>query len=552
MTDDLDLTYGGADGAWLRAQLDPIVAAPVEPALDAIWQGAETGTTRRRRGPSSGVLALAAAAIVLLVVATVVAVHDRGDDPDDRVATTLPEATGWYVPQGLPEGWTLGVVEATRGSDPTCAGEGASWTDAAGTQTIGLVRSTCGELPTDPFVPGDPGVPPDDVSTVVEVDLGGGTTGTAFQHDGELSTGTTSPLVPTDRLIAWPAEGGGTWTLRTVGVDEATFLDAARALAADPTPSDGEVAAVVGTDVVAVDRWTTAGGEASTSVQLQIASPDGHQLALMLSPPGQGTHPEGGSIAIPEDVDGQPLPVWRYDDPSWAVRYGGAWPGADVSVMRVAQDPADWIDDDQLGTFIASLRPASAAEWRAYLATATGPVDEEASTAPTLAELFDAPSSSTPTPTTATGPLTSPPGTEEPMPAPADAFSDLTGVTVRLEVDAAEVSSGAVLGARLRWSNATDLPTVVNECTWQQLRIGLVAMAGPDLDPPAPPIGGCSEGERFSIPANGALVTDLEGRLVALAEDGDPLLPGGYVAVVLVPGDPDRLRVELPVTVTAP
>lgn len=391
MADDLDLTAGGPDGGWLRAQLDPIVSVPTAPALDAIWARRDAGpdeapTSRRRRPPAAGLVALAAAAAILVAF---LVVRDRDDPPPKRIASTLPDPTGWYVPQGLPAGWTLDTVEANASSTPTCESEGAAWTDVDATRTVGLTRWACGELPANPLFPSSSGVPEpiDGGPRVVDVDLGGGITGVAYALGDDLVASTPSPFAPVDRMIVWPADGGGTWTLRSIGVDEEPFLDAARALASDPSAGAPEVGTAIGAEVEEVDRWDTPGGDRTTEVQLAISSPTGQDVNLILASPGGGTHPEGSSIAIAEEVPGQPNPVWRFDDPSWAVRFGGAWPGADLSIVRIAQNPADWIDDDQLRTLLASLRPASAAEWRAYLDTATGPVDEAARTAPTLREV---------------------------------------------------------------------------------------------------------------------------------------------------------------------
>ena len=191
---------------------------------------------------------------------------------------------------------------------------------------------------------------------------------------------------PDQRMIAWE-RGGGVWTLRTTGVDERRFLDAARTAAADPAALDGLIDQLLGVDVELVERWTAPARARTAEVELDLTSPDHHRIGLILTLPGHGFHVAGDSFVVPEHLAGQPLPVHRYEDIGWAGRFGGAWPGADVTVYRWAQDASAWIDDDQLRTFVASLRPATAGEWRAYLDTATGTVTPGLRAAETLDEV---------------------------------------------------------------------------------------------------------------------------------------------------------------------
>jgi hypothetical protein len=601
VTDDPTPTDPGtdADRAWLRRHLDPIVARTADDRWEELADGASLpGPAPLASGstPPRGRRALAVAAAIAVVLGAVAVARpwSGGDGEPAEVIAAEPPPTGWYVPMGLPEGWALEYAEAHAGG-PACERRGFQWTDPAGEVSVGLAFDACGEVLSPDDLPtaedlgiDDPARAPS-MPQVAEVDLGGGIVGVGTAIDGELRSRSASPLAPDQRSIAWEADGG-TWTLRTLGLGEPALLDAARALVPDPDDAEARVGELIGADIELVERWTAPARERTPQVQLGLVAPDGRQMGLHLYTPGTGDRPAGDSFVVPEVIAGQPLEVWRFDDIGWAGRFGGAWPGADVTIYRWAADPADWIDDDSLRTFIASLRPASAEQWRAFLDTATGTVPDELRTAATLADLYadgEVPSSTMPSdPPPATGelpqegpdgtvPATSPttlpvagatrsaPATILPEPEAPDSYSDLSGLEVRLEVDAATVRTGDALGARLAWTNTTDEQIQVNECTEVLIQPGFVPIEDPDGPLPAFAINDCYDTPRITVPAGETVTTalrpergGLEARRAATTPTepsglGGPLDPGLHLAVVLIPGRTSTLRIELPIEVAA-
>lgn len=600
MTDDptpTDPAAGtDADRTWFHNHLDPIVGRAADDRWEALAADVAhpapaplTAAVPPRRGRRA--LVAVAAAAVVLGAAAVASPWLADDDEPAQVIAAEPEPTGWYVPVGLPDGWALEHAEAYPGR-ASCEQRGFQWTDPAGEVSIGLSFDACGELPSNEDLPtfedlgiDDPALAPS-LPQVEEVDLGGGVVGAGIAIDGELRSRSASPLAPDQRSIAWEADGG-TWSLRTLGLDEPALLETARALVPDPDDAEAQIEELIGGGIDLVERWSAPARERTPEVQLGLVAPDGRQLGLHLYTPGTGDRPAGDSFVVPEAIAGQPLEVWRYDDIGWAGRFGGAWPGADVTIYRWAADPADWIDDDSLRTFIASLRPASAEQWRAFLDTATGTIPEEVRTAPTVADLYadgEVPTTTVPgeSPTT-TGelPVEEPDGTEAttapttpgatlsapatvlPEPEQPDTYSELDGLEVRLEVDEATVRTGETLGARLVWTNTTDEAIEVGECTEALIRPGFVPIEDPDGPLPVFAITDCYDTPTITVPA-GETVTKalrparggIEARRAATDQVGSdglggPLEPGVHLAVVLIPGSTSTLRIELPIQVTA-
>ena len=107
----------------------------------------------RRRGR----IALVAAAVVLLAGAIGVAVVARGDDGGRDVQVTTPpdgSATGWYVPEDLPAGWTLESVRGDfrdagnrEGIEGDCPCPWTTWTSDDGIAVLTL-GSAANEAPT--------------------------------------------------------------------------------------------------------------------------------------------------------------------------------------------------------------------------------------------------------------------------------------------------------------------------------------------------------------------------------------------------------------------
>ena len=607
MTDDertpFDDRPDAADRAWLRDHLDPIVGSPdlddaagatpvrmpVAPAPAGARQPARTGGA----GPKHARRALAVAAAVAVLVGAGVVVRSRGGDAGDGadVAAIAPEPTGWYVPVGLPDGWTLLGAEHWAGR-PTCERRGFEWSDAEAGRAMGLGFDACGTRFSGDGMPAPDLIDPEMAAgfpTVEEVDLGT-TTATGPAFDGELRTSSPGAFASDQRMLTWEGDGG-VWTLRTLGLTEAELLDAARTLAADPDGVDAEAAVLgVDLDLDLVERWEAPARIGSPEVQLSLRSPDGRGVGLHLTLPGDGVRPAGDAVVVAEQLAGQPNEVLLFDDPSWAGRFGARWPGADLTVFRWEQDPMQFIDDDQLRTLLAALRPAGATDWRAFLSTATGEVSPPLLEAPTLAALLGveqeapAPPPTEPAPSADTSPedpaapddgsgdAGDPAPTTDadlvaeaalvPSDGPLDSFSDLTGLEVRLSLADAVVTAQPGGGDALVLRNRTDAPIVVNECSTLLTTWGLVPR-GADGPLPRRTITDCYDNSITTVPAHGVAVVPLEwgadrGFVARSADESirggllGTLPAGAYDAVVEVPTANGTLRARVPVQVLAP
>lgn len=581
-----------ADAAWFRSQVAPVVeAAPVADTWSQIEARAMVPAAADEARPTRARWLAAAAAMLLLVGGAVVLTSTRDDGDDrDRVTTEPPAPTGWYVPVGLPPGWQVETIEAHTGG-AACARRGAQWSDPSQDRSMSLQFDGCGHAPTQDDVPEleIPGAPPDQGPqwSLHEVDLGGGVTATGIRTDHG------DPALVDVQSLNWNADGGA-WTLQALGLGYDEQVAIVKRLAADPDRSDVGVA---GLDEV--DRWTAPERDGTAEVQVGMVNPDGLRVVLMLSLPGSGNRPGGSSVLVPVEVAGQPEPVLRYDTPGfWAVRYGGAWPGADWSVMRITEgptDPAHMITDADIEQLIGSLRPATTEQWHAFVATATKGVSPSLLDAATLQDLAaaDAPDPGEPggdlvmpTTTTApsaesgpddgshapaptTGPVTSAAGTATPLDKEQPSFTELGDLDIRLELASGTIRAGQPVAGTLVLTNRTDHEVELTECSEGFASWGLVPADRPDAELPPTFMIDCFDTSMLTIPAHQTVryrhaSSDPEhDRWPFAAQRANPkgitgprllgtLDGGAYLAVVQIPGRTSTVRVSVPVTVDAP
>lgn len=358
-------------------------AAPVETHVDAgltdlrarVASGATASAptpVAARRLRSGRTLAIAAAvAVVLGLVA--VAVGRSDDGADVTTVSEVPQATGWYIPEGLSEDWALTRVSTdfqdVEAGGGTCTCRRATWIDeSAPTRfegdearaAIRLVQVTTEAPLAELFA----GLPEEDLTTGIE--LGGGITATAAT--GSSTGGADAGSNP---FVAWQHDG-----IRTVvtgsGLSERRVIDAARGVVEDAGAPPLE-----GFDLV--DQADVPAGLISyQAVHLVLENTTtGALVAYVLVPPG--FDPLDTSV-VPEvlDLPGAPGPLLRVEstsvpggDPS--VAYLGPWPGASVftdadAAFGAAPGP---VTDDDVREVLGSLHPATAEAWAAYLDTAT-------------------------------------------------------------------------------------------------------------------------------------------------------------------------------------
>lgn len=586
-----------ADRAWFHAQVDPVVDAAADPADRwaelAAAAGTHTPVALADRRPRSRALALGAAAVVIALVAFAAVVALTSPDDDAEPVATVPDGpTGWYVPVGLPDGWKVESVLAYPGQEK-CERRGFQWTDPAGQRSIGLSFDGCGRAPTAEDVPdlSIPGAPPDTIppmASLVESNLGPDLTGTSVQMGQDDGTN-----VNVDRSLSWNADGGA-WTVAGIGLTYDELVEAASVMTTDL--SDPELPA---TDLLAgglelVDRWSAPARDRSPEVQVGLINPDGLRTSYNLSLPGDGMRPAGNSVLIPRSVEGQPNPVFRYEPRTfWAGRYGGYWPGADLIFFRWTEELTDsehLISDEGMEQLIGALRPATAGEWRQFLATATGTVSPVLLEAESLGDLgatdFERPGEPDPDGTTTTAapeepttttepdePADTRPVESEPATAPVEDgtvdisnYSDLTGLRIRLRLSSASIGVTESTPAALVFENTTDETIVVNECSSLLTTWGLVPADDPAGELPDRTIIDCYDTPTVTIAGGETGIMPLEwgptesgftarGLLDAapgLEQMGATLPAGDYLAVARIPTSNGEVQLTIPVTIADP
>ncbi len=321
---------------------------------------------------SRRVLAAAAVALAVAGIAGVVALavgNGKGDDRTEPLVADQPggPVTGWYVPSGLPDGWTLDTVSVTPISTD-CPCRQAVWSDATWTRRLMWATET---------IPPGSSVATVNREGVDEVPLSGGVTATLIGRGDAAWT------------LAWK-EGGVSQSLSAIGIDPdlAGSLAEGRRTTPDPdvAPLDGLILRSEGDDATL-----------ATDVQLDVilVTPSGRRVGYSLSSPAFAD-PLAVSYG-PEErtLPGQPLPLLAslpFVDRTPS--YVGRWPGATVrsSYATEADGSIASTDDDTLA-LLASLRPATTAEWRTFIEGADGRSetpewDARATDAPTLAALI--------------------------------------------------------------------------------------------------------------------------------------------------------------------
>lgn len=309
-------------------------------------------------------LALVAAAAALIIGVVAVAVASTRDRSDTNLATVPPAApaTGWYVPEGLGSDWTLESVSSdfrdVEANGPSCPCRTRVWVGPEGeTSVVALDMGGETELAADQvFDPSEP-VREEPLAAGITASVGG-----YLRGDAAL----------------W-LQDGRRWLMFGVGASNDEVLDAARAVAANPdddTPLDG------------FDLMTTSetpGGLTSYhAIQVVLFNKQTrNRVAYVLTPPGRGEDP--ANVLVPHHVAANPDLPWVLAYPADpevetgadATRFLAHWPGADVNANGDGSfgEPSPPGNEGEVRAVLGSLRPASAAEWDAFLQTATGDVD---------------------------------------------------------------------------------------------------------------------------------------------------------------------------------
>jgi hypothetical protein len=317
------------------------------------------------RRPSRMALVAAAAALVIGVAA--VAVATARDRSGTNLATVPPAApaTGWYVPRGLGDDWILESVDSdfrdVEADGPSCPCRTRVWVGPAGETSV--VAYDMG---------GDRGMAADQVFDPDEP-----------VRDEPLGTGVTATVGGYLRGDAalW-LQGGRRWFVSGVGVSNDEILKAARALASDP---DAKAAPLEGFDLMATSE-TPGGLRSYHAVHVVLRNKKtGNRVAYVLAPPGRGEDPV--NVLVPHRVPVNPELPWglaypadpEIDTGTDATRFLAHWPGADVNANGDASfgEPTPPGTEREVRAVLGSLRSASAAEWDAFLQTATGEVDQD-------------------------------------------------------------------------------------------------------------------------------------------------------------------------------
>ncbi|HWJ64527.1 MAG TPA: hypothetical protein VNS19_21320 [Acidimicrobiales bacterium] len=580
MTDPTDRP-DPADAAWFRRHLDPVLDA--EPIADA-WpqiaaraQGVPPAATRHAERRWLAV----AAVLALLAGLAVVVAATRPDDDTTSLQSEQPTPTGLYIPKGLPEGWRLRTAWVAK--VPTgCGVSGRSWqrpTKDLLTPRLELSYVPC-PLP-DHDALGDPGP-----------SLGNGIDESRMAQLEES---------PATRVLQW--DHHGTWTLRSEqGLSEADLVGAARAIVAAPSstapPIDGMQ--LTGTNVAP-------GIPTGPTLALSLIAPDGNRVSYHLNAPGEGPVATAFTVDEPRDVPGQALPV-ALRGPEWdgvddvlqssrtfrrGTAFVGDWPGADLEAPRVEPiiDDHDRTQpqvveqqrgayDELLVQLIGSLRPATAEEWHAFVATAEKVPAARITGAADLTAILGrgkAAPETTPTSTTTTTPPASEPsgpdeaGATRSSPAtvtpptdgqPRERYSDLTGLEVQLQLAGPTVQAIVPTSAVLRIRNTTDHTIAIGGCSLRSLRWGLLPRGESGMLE-QDQTDDCQQDAGTRLQAGATSVVPLAGPtssgFTARGLGDDPhgpfrgTLPGGdYTAIAVLPGATGDIRVEIPVQVLPP
>lgn len=574
-----------ADRAWFRSQVDPVLDA--EPVPDA-WASIAARTLGDVPAPvparSTSARWLAIAAVLALLAGLAVVVAATRSDDTTSLTADEPDATGWYIPSSLPEGWKLRTAWVTK-RPTSCGHNGRQWmgTPVNGvTPRLELTYTRCAsELPA------------------------GGQPGPALGHGVDETVLESLDSKPASHQLSWIDDGG--WSLFAAGgLTQDDLIAAAEAIVANPS---SVAAPLPGLEMSGASFGN--GPLPGPTVAVSLETPSGQIASYRLAVPGGGPPGTPFTEEAPVDVAGQPLPVEvrtpHYEDlPERAQAMGlccrsassylGTWPGADLQVPRsnfssddAGEEPtteAGWdAYDDSLLALIGTLRPATTAEWRAFLATAEDRPSERLFTADDLLDATGQPRTQADTTTTTAPQATTAPagsddgsrsyrGTYPGTPVPRDdedeRLTSLDDLEISLEIEDLHqqpsdpsLAIGEVVPAKLIVHNTSDRPVVLTECTLAFTRWGLVPEADPAAPLPEAADGGCSAFPEETVPAGGTIRLPMDWSRPAgfvaqrPAPDGSGRflgsLPGGrYSATVEVPGRDSDVRLKIPVTVVDP
>ncbi|HEX7134979.1 MAG TPA: hypothetical protein VF228_20560 [Iamia sp.] len=409
MPADLDTAHPGE--ARLRAALAAAASAPVDPAWDTIRSRVlgEEHTIRGVPTPrrwSRGLAVAAAVLVVALTGAVVAATRSASRDQFNEVGGAIVDATGWYVPVDLPEGWSVTSVTALRSEVPVCFGgeetpvRGIRWVRSESAAAVVLYMWPCEADATDMGPGGAVVAVPEREFDTTNVDLGDAGVGSIRQ-------GTAG----SDHQLSWTVDNVA-WGLESTGLTGDELIAFAREVAADSSPLD-----VVPAGFRVADRWALPPSP-RTLVEVTLTTDTGIELVYTLGPPGSGYYRRRPD-AVPAGVDSGPpdLQVLTFTTAPWTARYGSAAPEVDLTVWARTEPGASAPDGkiltdipeavaDAAEVLVRSLEPATREQWRRFLADAgthTAVLDQAAVRAD-LDERLAVPAATTTSTTSTTAP----------------------------------------------------------------------------------------------------------------------------------------------------
>ena len=355
-----------ADALRASAPVDTDVEGGLAALRDRIENGNDTplaiGEPHRPRRR----LALVAAAALLLVAAAAVAVAVaiRSGDDQVRVANHPAEpGTGWYLPVGLDE-WQVESVGTdfrdAEGIDSGCPCESWTWADPDAQRSAYVRRAQAS---------GAPAFPEGDSADVETVDLGDEVSGMYV----------TTPFGP---YLTFQ-QGTSNWFITGFDLPKTDVLDMGRRVAAGRGPNPPNASFGL------IESYQTRGGIAAyQDVHVVMRNEEsGVRAAYMISPSGRGSD-LGSAQSMPATMDlgdvlGQGLSV---DDAD--VAYVFRLPDADITSDS---DSGFGINGrataTDIQTVLRALRPATAAEWAAFVGSATDDRGGKDAIAPTIDDL---------------------------------------------------------------------------------------------------------------------------------------------------------------------
>ncbi len=360
----LDAAASGAvTPAWEDIRARVLAAQPHDRALVPVDEVSPPRVTATPSG-GRGRAAVAAAAVLVVAMAALGLATRTGGDGEVAEVGASPDATGFYVPVGLPHGWRVTSVVARRADRPRCPGpgeepaRGTRWTRgiAAITFVVGTA-DLCG-APESTISPGGTdahlGAPGDGTA----VDLGG-VDGRLFEAPGR-----------SDLWVAWDVDGTER-VLRGTEITGDELVEVARTLVAagEPaTPPEG---------FIETDRWTQPASP-DTTVTVELTAPGGSVLAYDVSQAGSGLFrdlptagPLGDDVVGGRDRVGPEVLQLGNPIGPWHALYGIEGEDVDVVVWGLFSYRPD---GDRLPTeetvgntaflLAQSLRPATVEQWR--------------------------------------------------------------------------------------------------------------------------------------------------------------------------------------------